>query len=93
MGGKRYKKLPFNKTKKILESLYKKIKVNNAPVLLSQVMFFDNWKKVIEERKKADEKSSEGLMIKKKDSIYSVGRKKDGFGLNGNQIQKQLMLY
>ena len=32
--------------------------------------------KVKEERKRADEKSSEGLMIREKDSIYSVGRKK-----------------
>ena len=39
-------------------------------------MFFENWNKVKEERKRADEKSSEGLMIKRKDSIYSVGRKK-----------------
>ena len=35
-------------------------------LLLSQVMFFENWNKVKEERKRADEKSSEGLMIREK---------------------------
>ena len=71
MGGKDIRNYHLIRRKEILESLYKKIIVYNAPVLLSQVMFFENWKKVKEERKRADEKSSEGLMIKKKDSIYS----------------------
>ena len=74
--GKDIRNYHLIRRKEILESLYKKIIVYNAPVLLSQVMFFENWKKVKEERKRADEKSSEGLMIKRKDSIYSVGRKK-----------------
>ena len=89
MGGKDIRNYHLTKRKEILESLYKKIKVNNAPVLLSQVMFFDNWNKVIEERKKADEKSSEGLMIKKKDSIYSIGRKK-GFWFKWKSDQNKI---
>ena len=37
-------------------------------------MKFENWHEVEKERENADKKKSEGLMIKRKDSKYEVGR-------------------
>ena len=44
--GKDIRNYHLIRRKEILESLYKKIIVYNAPVLLSQVMFFENWKRL-----------------------------------------------
>ncbi|WP_318312168.1 ATP-dependent DNA ligase [Flagellimonas crocea] len=49
---------------------------NELPLLLSQRVQFDSWDDVTEERKLSREKHSEGLMLKKNDSTYQVGRKK-----------------
>lgn len=43
---------------------------------LSETMSFDSWKDMADERELSREKHSEGLMLKKKDSPYLVGRKK-----------------
>ncbi|AZQ43475.1 ATP-dependent DNA ligase [Nonlabens ponticola] len=47
-----------------------------VPLLLSETMSFNSWKEAAEEREKSQERRSEGLMIKRKDSPYLVGRKK-----------------
>ncbi len=52
---------------------------NELPLLLSQRMQFDSWDDVAEERKLSREKHSEGLMLKRNDSTYQVGRKKGGW--------------
>ena len=49
---------------------------NELPLLLSERMQFDSWDDVAEERKLSREKHSEGMMLKKNDSTYQVGRKK-----------------
>ncbi len=46
------------------------------PLMLSETMHFDSWKEVAKERNRAEERRSEGLMLKRKDSPYLVGRKK-----------------
>ncbi|MFX0555676.1 ATP-dependent DNA ligase [Maribacter sp. CXY002] len=46
------------------------------PLFLSERMQFDSWQEVAQERKLAREKRSEGLMLKRNDSPYLVGRKK-----------------
>jgi DNA ligase-1 len=46
------------------------------PLLLSETMHFNTWEEVAAERNKAEERKSEGLMLKRKDSPYLVGRKK-----------------
>ena len=61
---------------KLLAALYKKIKREGVPLLLSEVMYFSTWKKVAQEREQSKNKQSEGLMLKKKNSPYQVGRKK-----------------
>lgn len=50
--------------------------LNNLPLLLSERIEFNSWKDVAKERNRAREMRSEGLMLKRKDSVYQVGRKK-----------------
>jgi DNA ligase-1 len=49
---------------------------NELPLLLSERMQFDSWDEVAKERGKSREKRSEGLMLKRNESTYQVGRKK-----------------
>ncbi|ASV29789.1 ATP-dependent DNA ligase [Maribacter cobaltidurans] len=49
---------------------------SNLPLHLSETMDFTSWKEVALEREQSREKHSEGLMLKRKDSPYLVGRKK-----------------
>lgn len=66
----------YGERRAILEQLYQKIKDSGIPFQLSERMIFENWDEVAVERQLAREKRSEGLMIKKLDSTYQVGRKK-----------------
>jgi len=50
--------------------------ISDLPLHLSETMQFDSWQKVAEERDRSREVRSEGLMLKRKDSAYLVGRKK-----------------
>ena len=50
--------------------------LSDLPLLLSERMEFNTWEAVAKERGLAREKRSEGLMLKRKDSAYQVGRKK-----------------
>jgi len=74
--GKDIRALPLHQRQKYLSALYQQVKNDNLPLLLSEVMTFTSWVEVANERKKATEKRSEGLMLKHKDSPYGVGRKK-----------------
>ncbi len=46
------------------------------PLFISETMDFASWEAVARERERSREKRSEGLMLKRKDSPYLVGRKK-----------------
>jgi DNA ligase-1 len=50
--------------------------VNHPALLLSPVISFSNWEELAELRKQSREMGSEGIMLKRKDSIYQVGRKR-----------------
>jgi DNA ligase-1 len=52
---------------------------NELPLLLSERMQFNSWEDVAKERELSREKHSEGLMLKRNDSTYQVGRKKGGW--------------
>lgn len=68
----REKSMQFRREK--LEQLFQQ---NTSDVLqLSEVIDFQNWDELDDLRNKARDFNSEGLMLKKKDSIYHVGRKK-----------------
>jgi len=49
---------------------------NEAPILLSETMNFKSWEEMAVERSLSRKRKSEGLMLKRKDSPYLVGRKK-----------------
>mgnify|MGYP000164772258 CR=1 FL=1 len=50
--------------------------INSDRLVLSTEIKFDNWEELIPIRENSRAMDSEGLMLKKKDSIYEVGRKK-----------------
>lgn len=78
---------PFIQRRKLLEHLIQEVdhkrkeqteKTAKAamPLYLSETMHFNSWKAVADERERSREVRSEGLMLKRKDSPYLVGRKK-----------------
>ena len=59
------------------QSLKQIIKDTKSPLLLlSESIHFSNWNDLFEIRKKARSLKTEGLMLKKRDSKYEVGRKR-----------------
>lgn len=68
--------LPYSERRQLLENLYESTKEKNLPLLLSEKMMLDSWEAATDERMRAREMQSEGLMLKHKDSVYGVGRKK-----------------
>jgi DNA ligase-1 len=62
--------------REILEKLYDSVKDKNVPFQLSERLQFETWEEVAAERAKAREMHSEGLMVKRNESAYQVGRKK-----------------
>lgn len=82
--GKDIRDQPFEQRRAILDDLVITLHKNEehlgpqdkTPLLLSETMVFNSWKEMAAERDLAREKQSEGLMIKRKDSPYLVGRKK-----------------
>ncbi len=67
---------PFRDRRKILDGLISKIDSKEAGLYLSETMEFDSWEAAAAEREQSRDKRSEGLMLKRKDSPYLVGRKK-----------------
>ncbi|RZS99052.1 ATP-dependent DNA ligase [Aquimarina brevivitae] len=75
--GKDQRTKPYSDRRKKLEELYQQVQQSgDNPLHLSQKMTFNNWQEVAEERSKSRALHSEGLMLKRKDSPYLVGRKK-----------------
>ena len=76
--GKDIRSKPFIERRKLLEVLFESI--NSSEVkkrCISQKPWsFKSWEEVAEERERSREIHSEGLMLKRKDSPYLVGRKK-----------------
>ncbi len=77
--GKDIRSLPFVERRKLLEALYNHATASGdcgKTLLLSERMQFHSWEAVAQERDLSREKRSEGLMLKRKDSAYQVGRRK-----------------
>jgi DNA ligase-1 len=74
--GEDIRNFPFEERRILLENLYATIKDQNIPLQLSERVTFSTWEEVAEERIRSREMKSEGLMLKRKDSPYLVGRKK-----------------
>ena len=58
----------------LLEKIVKEI--NHPALLLSPVIFFSTWAELTNLREQSRNLGSEGIMLKRKDSIYQVGRKR-----------------
>ncbi|TVZ25968.1 DNA ligase-1 [Gillisia sp. Hel_I_86] len=74
--GKDIRTEAFKKRREILEKLVSEISSENIPLQLSKSISFETWEEVARERERSREEKSEGLMLKKLDSPYLVGRKK-----------------
>ena len=79
--GEDIRQLPFVERREILENLYQQyLKISKEKgfntLQLSDKMEFNTWEEVAAERERSREVRSEGLMIKRKNSPYLVGRKK-----------------
>jgi len=66
----------FEERRLLLETLFQKISPQLNHLQLSETMSFDTWEALAHERERSREVKSEGLMLKRKDSPYLVGRKK-----------------
>jgi DNA ligase-1 len=74
--GEDIRSTPFEHRREILDELFEKYSSRIKPFHLSETMRFSSWEDMAKEREKARDIKSEGLMIKKADSSYGVGRKK-----------------
>lgn len=74
--GEDIRQKPFEERRQLLERLYENIKSFALPLQLSERITFSYWDEAQLEKQKARELRSEGLMFKRKDSPYLVGRKK-----------------
>jgi len=77
--GKDIRSKPYTYRRALLEKLYQQYirsYSENSILHLSEKMYFDSWDAIAQERETAREKRSEGLMLKRKNSPYQVGRKK-----------------
>jgi DNA ligase-1 len=66
-------KLLTERRKKLEEII---LPLNNNTIRISEIIEFNSWGELAELRKKSRDKNSEGIMLKRKDSDYKVGRKR-----------------
>jgi DNA ligase-1 len=67
---------PLLQRRELLEKLYQTIKSDQLPLQLSERFTFETWEDAAGERARSRLVNSEGLMLKRLDSPYAVGRKK-----------------
>ncbi|WMN11267.1 ATP-dependent DNA ligase [Marivirga salinae] len=72
--GNDIRNLPLEKRLQELDKII--IESNNPLLITSESIDFTEWNELIEVRKKSRSLKTEGLMLKKKDSIYEAGRKR-----------------
>ncbi|WP_281309664.1 ATP-dependent DNA ligase [Flavobacterium flavigenum] len=74
--GQDIRNLPYSERRLLLEQLYDSIKDKTPHFQLSERVLLHSWEEVTTERMRAREMKSEGLMLKRNNSPYLVGRKK-----------------
>lgn len=74
--GEDIRQMAFGKRRALLHDLYHEVKERDIPLHLSENIRFKSWEDAAAERENAREVMSEGLMLKRLDSPYLVGRKK-----------------
>lgn len=74
LDGNDLREQPMSKRRALLEEL---VKVQSSDkLILSDLVHFETWEDLIQERLKSREHQAEGLMLKHKSSTYKIGRKK-----------------
>lgn len=68
-GGKDIRNLPLDERRKLLERI-----MPGEPLWLSPLIEFNNWEALRAIRTRSREMGSEGIMLKRKDSVYQSGR-------------------
>jgi len=72
--GKDIRDTPMEERRKLLAGI---VQLVNLPVLqLSALIIFSSWDALTAERSRARDINSEGIMLKRKNSVYGVGRKR-----------------
>lgn len=74
--GEDIRQKPFEQRRELLKELYAHVEKDSLPLKMSGLISFNKWEEAIAERERAREEKSEGLMLKRFDSPYLVGRKK-----------------
>jgi DNA ligase-1 len=74
LDGQDLRETPMEERRKLLVQLVKN--QESEKLMLSQVLDLNSWEKLIEIRSTSRENNAEGLMLKRKDSTYKIGRKK-----------------
>ncbi len=74
--GKDLRGYPLQKRRALLEALCRQNHLHESALQLSTVLQAKSWEELAEHRATAREQRSEGLMLKRLDSIYQHGRKK-----------------
>ena len=69
-----WREKPLSERRKKLEEII--LPIQNKAIQLSPIIDFNSWNDLAALRKKSREKNSEGIMLKRKDSVYKVGRKR-----------------
>lgn len=69
-----WREKPLTERRKKLEEIIAPIK--NNVIQISEIIRCNSWNSLAELRKKSREMNSEGIMLKRKDSVYKVGRKR-----------------
>ena len=73
--GEDIRKRPYRERRKLLEGIFSSTSPN-LPFRLSPLIAFSDWISLGAKRSEARDRHAEGLMLKKMDSRYEVGRKK-----------------
>lgn len=73
--GEDIRHFPLRERRKLLEQMMETHDTRGV-LLLSETVAFNQWEDLAAERENSREHQSEGLMLKRKDSLYKAGRKK-----------------
>ncbi|MGK7388979.1 MAG: ATP-dependent DNA ligase [Candidatus Cyclobacteriaceae bacterium M2_1C_046] len=73
--GNDWRKKPLSQRRQQLEKIISEAKTGGV-LIPSPVVEFNSWEKLAEERDKSREYNSEGIMLKKLDSVYKSGRRR-----------------
>jgi DNA ligase-1 len=69
-----WREKPLTERRKKLEEVI--LPIDNKSIQISEIIHFHSWNDLAGLRKNSREMNSEGIMLKRKDSVYKVGRKR-----------------